>query len=244
MNRESVGVRAILVGDRRCGRTRRTGPRRQRGRCVPTPPASSAATAARPRASCPARARALTTRSPALGGRCYPCCASYGPADGRCACVRSSSLRTTRPLRRRSTRSSSIGWNVRRDWRLVEREWSVSDARVVCCGVVATFDDVSAALLAAVRGAGVVARDRARRRAGAPPARGAELARARSRSARASTATSPSSRSSRSSSAACSAAGSRWPTPRRSCTSPGERRSAGSPTCARRSTSRRLARQC
>jgi DNA-binding CsgD family transcriptional regulator len=53
---------------------------------------------------------------------------------------------------------SSIGWNVHRDWLLVEREWSVSDARIVCCGVVATFDDVSAALLAAVRGAGVVAR--------------------------------------------------------------------------------------
>ena len=53
---------------------------------------------------------------------------------------------------------SSIGWDVRRAWRLSEREWSVSDARIVCCGPVATFDDVSAALLAAVRGAGVVAR--------------------------------------------------------------------------------------
>jgi DNA-binding NarL/FixJ family response regulator len=53
---------------------------------------------------------------------------------------------------------SAIGWDIRRDWRLAEREWSVSDARVVCCGLVATFDDVSAALLAAVRGAGVVAR--------------------------------------------------------------------------------------
>jgi DNA-binding NarL/FixJ family response regulator len=52
----------------------------------------------------------------------------------------------------------SIGWTIRRDWGLSEREWSVSDARIVCCGVVATFDDVSAALLAAVRGAGVIAR--------------------------------------------------------------------------------------
>ena len=52
----------------------------------------------------------------------------------------------------------SIGWTIRRDWGLSEREWSVSDARVVCCGVVGTFDDVSAALLAAVRGAGVIAR--------------------------------------------------------------------------------------
>jgi DNA-binding NarL/FixJ family response regulator len=53
---------------------------------------------------------------------------------------------------------SSIGWNVHRDWVLTERDWSVADARIVCAGVIATFDDVSAALLAAVRGAGVVAR--------------------------------------------------------------------------------------
>lgn len=53
---------------------------------------------------------------------------------------------------------ASIGWTLRRVWRLPEHEWSVTDARVVCCGPVATFDDVSAALLAAVRGAGVVAR--------------------------------------------------------------------------------------
>jgi DNA-binding NarL/FixJ family response regulator len=52
----------------------------------------------------------------------------------------------------------SIGWTLRRAWRLPEHEWSVSDARIVCCGLVATFDDVSAALLAAVRGAGIVAR--------------------------------------------------------------------------------------
>jgi DNA-binding CsgD family transcriptional regulator len=53
---------------------------------------------------------------------------------------------------------SSIGWVIRRDWRLTERDWSVSAERVVCCGRVATFDDVSSALLAAIRGAGVVAR--------------------------------------------------------------------------------------
>jgi DNA-binding NarL/FixJ family response regulator len=53
---------------------------------------------------------------------------------------------------------SSIGWTLRRAWRLPEHDWSVSDARVVCCGPVATFDDVSAALLAAVRGAGIIAR--------------------------------------------------------------------------------------
>jgi DNA-binding NarL/FixJ family response regulator len=53
---------------------------------------------------------------------------------------------------------SSIGWDIRRDWRIHERDWSIADARVVCCGRVTTFDDVSAALLAAVRGAGVVAR--------------------------------------------------------------------------------------
>ena len=53
---------------------------------------------------------------------------------------------------------SSIGWTLRRAWRLAEHEWSVSDARVVCCGPVATFDDVSDALLAAVRGAGIIAR--------------------------------------------------------------------------------------
>jgi hypothetical protein len=53
---------------------------------------------------------------------------------------------------------ASVGWDIRRDWRLPQRDWSVSDSRVVCCGRVATFDDVSAALLAAVRGAGVIAR--------------------------------------------------------------------------------------
>jgi DNA-binding NarL/FixJ family response regulator len=53
---------------------------------------------------------------------------------------------------------ASIGWTLRRVWRLPEHEWSVSDARVVCCGPVATFDDVSDALLAAVRGAGIIAR--------------------------------------------------------------------------------------
>jgi DNA-binding CsgD family transcriptional regulator len=52
---------------------------------------------------------------------------------------------------------AAIGWDCRRDWRLPERDWSVSDSRLVCCGRVVTFDDVSAALLAAVRGAGVVA---------------------------------------------------------------------------------------
>jgi DNA-binding CsgD family transcriptional regulator len=53
---------------------------------------------------------------------------------------------------------TTIGWDVRRDWRLTERGWSVSDSRLVCCGRVMTFDDVSAAVFAAVRGAGVVAR--------------------------------------------------------------------------------------
>jgi DNA-binding NarL/FixJ family response regulator len=53
---------------------------------------------------------------------------------------------------------SSLGWTLRRAWRLPEHDWSVADARVVCCGTVDTFDDVSAALLAAVRGAGIVAR--------------------------------------------------------------------------------------
>jgi DNA-binding NarL/FixJ family response regulator len=53
---------------------------------------------------------------------------------------------------------SAIGWTLRRAWRLAEHEWSVSNARVVCCGPVSTFDEVAAALLAAVRGAGIIAR--------------------------------------------------------------------------------------
>jgi DNA-binding CsgD family transcriptional regulator len=53
---------------------------------------------------------------------------------------------------------ASTGWDVRRSWRLSEREWNVSDGRVVCCASIMTFDDVSDALLAAVRGAGLVAR--------------------------------------------------------------------------------------
>jgi DNA-binding CsgD family transcriptional regulator len=62
---------------------------------------------------------------------------------------------------------ASIGWTLRRAWRLPEHDWSVSDARVVCCGPVSTFDDVSDVLLAAVRGAGIIARIEA----GAEPAR-------------------------------------------------------------------------
>jgi DNA-binding NarL/FixJ family response regulator len=49
------------------------------------------------------------------------------------------------------------GWNVRRGWTLPGRPWDASRARLVCLGALRTRADAEAALLAAARGAGVVA---------------------------------------------------------------------------------------
>ena len=57
-----------------------------------------------------------------------------------------------------SNEVAALGWTTRRGFRLEQGTWDVSDARVVCFGSVATFDDVNLALLAVVRGAGLVAR--------------------------------------------------------------------------------------
>ena len=57
-----------------------------------------------------------------------------------------------------SNEAAALGWSTLRGFRLDERTWDVTDERVVCVGSVATFDDVNLALLAVVRGAGLVAR--------------------------------------------------------------------------------------
>jgi DNA-binding NarL/FixJ family response regulator len=49
------------------------------------------------------------------------------------------------------------GRSIRSGWDLPSREWDVSAAHVVCTGRVETPEDAHAALLAAARGAGVVA---------------------------------------------------------------------------------------
>lgn len=49
------------------------------------------------------------------------------------------------------------GWGVRRGWSLPSATWSAARLRVVCVGALRTPADADAALLAAARGAGVVA---------------------------------------------------------------------------------------
>jgi DNA-binding NarL/FixJ family response regulator len=52
---------------------------------------------------------------------------------------------------------TEAGWSVRDGFLLHEQAWSVSGMRPVCQGAVATADDAAAALLAAARGAGILA---------------------------------------------------------------------------------------
>lgn len=49
------------------------------------------------------------------------------------------------------------GWLVREGWTLPWPTWDAARARVLCTGEVATSEDAAAAVLAAARGAGVVA---------------------------------------------------------------------------------------
>src|SRR5688500_9125493 len=54
-------------------------------------------------------------------------------------------------------RLARIGWTTREGFALTERDWDVSQAKLVLFGRVADADTAELALLAAARGAGVVA---------------------------------------------------------------------------------------
>lgn len=52
---------------------------------------------------------------------------------------------------------SGLGWSVLDGWRLPEEPWNVSAARVACTGAVPDAENARAAVLAAARGAAIVA---------------------------------------------------------------------------------------
>jgi DNA-binding CsgD family transcriptional regulator len=58
---------------------------------------------------------------------------------------------------RKAAEGLGAGWRAHPGWALPRTPWSVADLRIVTWGVVAGEEDACAALLAATRGAGVVA---------------------------------------------------------------------------------------